>query len=218
MFRICALFVLALLASPANADFIGTLRVIDGDTFDVGKTRVRLFGVDAVELDQPCTNADGEDWACGTWVRAEVVKRYQGKLVSCQKVDQDRYGRVVARCAFKGRDIASDLVQDGIVGAYAKYSSDYLEDEKAAAVAGRGLWASTAQLPSEFRATKARAQGTAAPNADCAIKGNISKSGKIYHMPHNRDYARTGISMRKGEKWFCSEAEARLAGWRAARN
>jgi len=218
MFRFCFLFVLALLASPANADFIGTVRVIDGDTIVVGATRVRLHGVDAVELDQPCFNADGDEWECGKWVRAEVVKRYQGKMVTCDPIELDRYGRTVAKCRFNGQDIGESLVSDGIIGAYAKYSHDYLDEEKAAAVAGRGLWASTSQLPSEFRATKARAQGTAAPNAECVIKGNISKSGKIYHMPHNRDYARTGISQRKGERWFCSESEARLAGWRAARN
>jgi len=218
MLRICTLFVLALLASPANADFIGTLRVIDGDTFDVGTTRVRLFGVDAVELDQPCFDSEGDEWACGTWVRSEVVKRYQGKLVHCQQGDVDRYGRVVASCSHKGRDIASELVQDGIVGAYAKYSSDYLEDEKAAAVAGRGLWASTSMRPSEFRSTKVKARNTVVPEDNCVIKGNISTSGKIYHMPHNRDYAKTRISVRKGEQWFCTETEAHQAGWRAARN
>lgn len=218
MLRICTLFVLALLANPAAADFIGTVHVVDGDTMHVGETRVRLHGIDAVELDQTCTNADGAEWECGKWVRAEVVKRYQGKMVSCQTIDMDRYGRTVAKCAFKGQDIGADLVWDGLVGSYAKYSSDYLDEEKAAAIAGRGLWASTAMLPSEFRAVKAKAQGSVAPDPACNIKGNISKSGKIYHMPHNRDYERTGITLRKGEKWFCSETEARTAGWRAARN
>ena len=52
----------------------------------------------------------------------------------------------------------------------------------------------------------------------CRIKGNISRnSGKrIYHMPGDRDYAPTRISVERGERWFCSESEARSAGWRRA--
>lgn len=49
----------------------------------------------------------------------------------------------------------------------------------------------------------------------CRIKGNISSKGeRIYHTPKSRWYSRTKISTSKGERWFCSEAEARKAGWR----
>ncbi len=51
-------------------------------------------------------------------------------------------------------------------------------------------------------------------NTSCLIKGNISSSGKIYHMPGGQFYDRTVINTSKGEKWFCSEAEAQSAGWR----
>ena len=49
----------------------------------------------------------------------------------------------------------------------------------------------------------------------CDIKGNISKSGKLYHLPGGKGYARTKIN-RKGERWFCTEEEAREAGWSKA--
>ena len=54
---------------------------------------------------------------------------------------------------------------------------------------------------------------------DCRIKGNIStQSGeRIYHVPGGQFYDRTGITTSKGERWFCSEAEARAAGWRRSR-
>ena len=54
---------------------------------------------------------------------------------------------------------------------------------------------------------------------DCRIKGNIStQSGeRIYHVPGGQYYGRTGITTSKGERWFCSEAEARAAGWRRSR-
>ena len=50
------------------------------------------------------------------------------------------------------------------------------------------------------------------------IKGNVSRDGKrIYHAPGQQYYDDTRISLSKGERWFCSEAEAEAAGWRKAR-
>ena len=54
----------------------------------------------------------------------------------------------------------------------------------------------------------------AAPGT-CRIKGNISWNGKrIYHLPSGRYYAATKINEGKGERRFCSESEAKNAGWR----
>lgn len=57
---------------------------------------------------------------------------------------------------------------------------------------------------------------SALPGAGCNIKGNISfnTGERIYHVPGQVYYHDTTISMRHGERWFCSEAEARRAGWR----
>lgn len=54
------------------------------------------------------------------------------------------------------------------------------------------------------------------PAPGCAIKGNVSinTGERIYHVPGQRYYAETRISPRHGERWFCSEVEARAAGWR----
>lgn len=54
---------------------------------------------------------------------------------------------------------------------------------------------------------------------DCDIKGNISinTGERIYHVPGQEHYWETKISPQYGERWFCSEAEARAAGWRRAR-
>ena len=53
-------------------------------------------------------------------------------------------------------------------------------------------------------------------SADCKVKGNVSiNSGeRIYHVPGQLHYTETKIDARYGERWFCSEAEARSAGWR----
>ena len=53
----------------------------------------------------------------------------------------------------------------------------------------------------------------------CNIKGNISLSSgeHIYHMPSQEYYDETQIDFSKGERWFCSESEARSAGWRKSK-
>jgi hypothetical protein len=50
----------------------------------------------------------------------------------------------------------------------------------------------------------------------CAIKGNITENGHIYHMPWSPWYGRVKVDPAQGERWFCSEAEAKSAGWRSA--
>lgn len=53
---------------------------------------------------------------------------------------------------------------------------------------------------------------------DCDIKGNINSSGEhIYHTRESPSYSRTKINTAKGERWFCTAAEAEAAGWRAPR-
>jgi endonuclease YncB( thermonuclease family) len=54
-------------------------------------------------------------------------------------------------------------------------------------------------------------------NTGCRIKGNISQNGRIYHVPGSPSYEQTKIDESKGERWFCSEVEARAGGWRAPR-
>lgn len=52
----------------------------------------------------------------------------------------------------------------------------------------------------------------------CVIKGNIASDGeRIYHVPGGQFYDVTKISVAKGERWFCSEADAVAAGWRKSK-
>ena len=216
MLRFCAVFVLCLLPQFAAADPNGRIRVIDGDTWDVGGDRVRLFGIDAPETDQTCQRPNGDVWACGQWVSQQVRQQYDGKSADCTALDTDRYGRIVARCAVGGEDAGRTMVSKGLAFAYRKYSMDYDLDEKVAAVNDLGLHASQVQSPAQFR--KTRSKGRIPPDPNCKIKGNISSKGvKIYHAPGQVDYERTGINLAKGERWFCSDREAKQAGWRRAK-
>ena len=59
---------------------------------------------------------------------------------------------------------------------------------------------------------------TAAENDACNIKGNVNTRGeRIYHVPGQEYYDETRIVAAHGERWFCSEEEARAAGWRKSK-
>lgn len=86
------------------------------------------------------------------------------------------------------------------------------------------MWAGGFQAPWEWRAERRESAAAPAPlvsttsSGKCNIKGNISRKGeRIYHVPGQKYYAKTQINERQGERWFCSEEEARKAGWRKSK-
>ena len=205
----------------------GVASVIDGDTLEIRSQRIRLFGIDAPESGQSCTDADGQSYRCGQRASLALSDRIGRSPVTCHQHDTDRYGRVVAVCMLGNLDLNGWMVREGHALAYRKYSTAYMAGESVARHEQRGLWAGDFMAPWDWRKdvrNKPKTQDREAPDkkgavGTCNIKGNISRrSGdRIYHMPGQNHYARTRISPGKGERWFCSEAEARAAGWRRAR-
>ncbi len=193
MLRIWSVFVLLLAAAPALAGPQGRIHVIDGDTFDVGGTRVRLHGVDAPESKQTCQTEQGVAWGCGQWVNAQVRGLFEGKRARCTAVDTDRYGRVVAKCAVNGVDMGEEIVASGLAFAYRKYSWDYDLTEKQAAVADRGLHASRVQTPAQYRKTRTKGAHSAGRMPDqgqyLEIGPNLSHAGARALRAHR--YQRT---------------------------
>ena len=116
--------------------------------------KIRLFGIDAPEMDQYCERPDGSDWDCGRWSRDEVRRILKGRDLRCVEQDIDRYGRMVARCFLGDQDLAEQLARAGVVFSYPQYSRDYIAVEKLAQAAKRGLWAAKTLAPAEFRRQK----------------------------------------------------------------
>jgi len=213
-------FILALfiIATPALADIIGTARIIDGDTIDIEGQRIRLHGIDAPETFQTCI-ADDVSWPCGRHSTAALVEFIDASPVRCEGEDADRYGRTIAVCYVRGVDIEAWMVANGWAMAYRKYSLDYVDEETAAQDAQAGLWSGEFVPPWAWRRGE-RLQAVTVPDSasECTIKGNVSSSGeRIFHVPDAQHYEETRISEQKGERWFCTEAEAIAAGWRKAR-
>lgn len=191
----------------------GTAKVSDGDSLHIGAVSLRLFGIDAPERGQKC-DLDGAPWPCGTWARDVLEQAIAGQTLRCQPVETDRYGRTVATCVTAGGDLGRQMVLNGAAAAYTRYSDRYLGEEALARAAGRGIWGGRMVAPQDHRTGLTEAD-TLAPDG-CQIKGNISTNGRIYHLPGQRDYARTRINLRKGEAWFCTIPDARAAGFRPA--
>ena len=135
--------------------------------------------------------------------------------VACEGRDQDRYGRVVGVCWVGGEDVNAWMVAAGWAFAYRKYSVRYVAEEMAAKAAKRGVWGGDMVAPWDWRRGKrlVHTGTTATESGRCSIKGNISTGGeRIYHVPGGRFYDQTRIDTSRGERWFCSEAEAQGGG------
>ena len=206
----------------SNSALVGRASVIDGDTLEIHGQRVRLIGIDAPESDQACLNATGQSWRCGQRAALALADRIDAATVTCEGNERDRYGRLLAVCKARGEDLGAWIVKEGLALAYRRYSTTYIGQEDAARTARRGMWAGTFVPPWDWRAQgqgqQAPAPAQALQAGSCVIKGNISSSGeRIYHLPGGKWYDETKISESKGERWFCSEAEAQAAGWRRSK-
>ncbi len=202
--------------APLNGVIIGPARVIDGDTIEINATRIRLEGIDAPETAQTCQDKNTVTWHCGEAASKALAALTARHEVTCVSRARDKYGRLLAICALPGvRDINAYMVEQGLAWAFIKYSNSYVDQETRAKFAQRGIWQGVAQTAWDFRANRWAQVAEISPQG-CAIKGNVSRSGHVYHMPWSPWYDRVVMRPEKGTRWFCSEAEAEAAGWRSA--
>ncbi|TPJ88043.1 thermonuclease family protein [Mesorhizobium sp. B2-5-4] len=218
------------LVGPKPAPIAGVASVIDGDTIEVHGQRIRFNGIDAPESRQYCSDAKGFDYPCGHR-SAEALDAFLAvsKPVQCTFVSWDRYHRFVGDCRrADGANVAAWMVEHGQALDWPRYSHGaYAEQQGKASAAKVGLWVGTFQAPWDWRAANAdKVEVVSTPStgfgllgSGCSIKGNISvNSGEhIYHLPGQEHYDETVVTPSKGERWFCTEGEARAAGWRKAR-
>ncbi len=129
----------------------GGFTAIDGDSLRKGEREYRLHGIDAPELHQTCTRADGGSFACGRAARDHLRSLVRGKTLDCDILETDRYGRLVAECRAGTLDINREMVRSGWAIAYRRHGSDHVDAEADARQAGRGLWQGTFETPERWR-------------------------------------------------------------------
>lgn len=200
---------------PADIAVRGAARVVDGDTLDVGGTRVRLEGIDAPENGQTCSRKLIGTWKCGAAATKALQEMVAGREVQCASRGADKYGRTLGICWADGIELNERMVREGHAWAFVKYSASYVEAEKDARASARGIFATDNEPAWVYRTNHWKQAEQVAPEG-CAIKGNVTRNGHIYHMPWSPWYARVQVDAARGERWFCSESEAIAAGWRAA--
>jgi endonuclease YncB( thermonuclease family) len=195
----------------------GVAQVLDGDTIQIGLTRIRFYGIDAFESEQMCKTSEDNVYGCGGRATRALTEKIEGQLVTCVPKGKDAYDRQLALCRIESTNLSSWMARNGHALAYTKYAYDYISDEAYAQKHKEGAWGGSFQVPWEFRQSRPRGAAEAqrssvAPSANCTIKGNVNKDGKrIYHLQDDPYYART-----KPENWFCSTGEAEAAGFRRA--
>jgi endonuclease YncB( thermonuclease family) len=111
--------------------------IADGDTINQVRVIYRLWGIDAPEIKQDCP--DG--WPAGRMAATRLLALIQGKTVTCQAKDTDRYGRTVAICRTSGEDLGAIMVREGMAWAFVRYSRDYVEQEAQAKAERLGIHA-----------------------------------------------------------------------------
>ncbi len=194
--------------------------MVDGDTIDVlidgSEQRLRYIGINTPETVDPRRPVE----CFGREASERNRQLVEGRTVGLERdvSETDRFGRLLRYVWLEGEMVNAALVAEGYATATTfppdvKYADTFAAMEAEARAAGRGLWGDACAAPSPPPAAGAcEYSGTSKP----VIKGNISiRTGeKIYHVPGGYYYDDTVISEAKGERWFCTEAEAVAAGWR----
>ncbi len=189
--------------------------IVDGDTIKVRvgtKTEtVRIIGLNTPERGQ-CYYQQAS-----SKMQSLAQSRYVRIERDYSQTNRDKYGRLLRHVHLTdGRVAAKVMIEQGFGREYTyakayRYRNGFIKAQKSAQSKRLRMWSACAK---PVTVKKPTTQTT----SSCKIKGNISSSGeKIYHVPGQRHYSITVITPSKGERWFCTETQARNAGWRKSK-
>ncbi len=197
----------------------GRPTVLSGDIIRISGTTIRLAGIEAPEPTQKCMGANKKPWGCGEAARSAMDRIVKAKTVRCDLSGTDEAGRSLGTCLTvntgTSQNVAEELVRAGAVFASGGLFSSLSGIEADARAKKIGLWKGEAERPAEYRASLWDTAAKTSPD-NCPIKGIVSGEAKSYVLPWQSEYGGTKVRLTKGERWFCSEAEAQAAGWKSA--
>jgi endonuclease YncB( thermonuclease family) len=128
--------------AAADDTITGPGHAIGPDIIMVNKQRVILLGIDAPEQGQPCQ--DGNTiWTCAETAFAVLDQLVKAGPVTCQLVGRpDPFNRRGGICTVNGKDVAGEMVSQGLALAYPhdKQSALYIVQQKQAQATKAGLW------------------------------------------------------------------------------
>lgn len=92
---------------------VGRARIVDGDTVTIQNIQIRLFGIDAPELNHPY----------GQIAKKALQRICVGQTVNAEILEKDDHGRTVAICRLDdGRDLSAEMVKQGLAIDWPKFS------------------------------------------------------------------------------------------------
>ncbi len=134
----------------------GSATVIHAHLFYIGGRYIRLFGVDAPDNDQICSDANGASYNCGeeaaSWVRGWI----DNNLIDCYLLKVEPKGQDSAVCTWGDYDIGAALVGAGWALTNYRESDIYRPYEAKAKSESSGLWQGTFFAPEDWRDIKRR--------------------------------------------------------------
>jgi endonuclease YncB( thermonuclease family) len=192
------------------------VRVFDGDTVQIGNTVYNLVGIDAPELGQMC-DAHGHIQRCGLAAAYQLRKMLDlGKTsLKCQRLDVKEPGSAaLASCALGEEDVSLAMLQGGHAVVKPDAPPNYVAAQAQAKGAELGIWGSKFVPPAEWRQGRRLAMEDKEGHEACVIKGISEKGRRLYFGPLDDVYDKIDIAASPEGRTFCTEEEARLAGWR----
>lgn len=134
--------------SSANAP----LKIVDGDSFEIGSERIRLMGLDAPEYTQSCKNDKKEKYPCGKTSLDFLTNLIGNNDIKCESHKKDKYDRHLSTCYVNNKDINAELVKNGYAIVYLE--SNYQKEQEFAKKHKLGLWNGKFIHPRLFRSLK----------------------------------------------------------------
>jgi endonuclease YncB( thermonuclease family) len=237
--------ILILAIFTASQSFAASPAVRDAGTIDVGEVTYRLDGIDAPAFDQVCIDDHADSWACGVEARDELVRLIGDREVRCEDLGPDATYKKwhMGICTVDGETTSLNqlLVRKGFaLNRDSSAPGRFGDDEADAKNERRGLWKGCFVAPQEFRAWRkdsALLGGACRADKDreirealfpyepvmpsgCNVKGKYALRARvtgnvgIYHVQACRSYP----ALTRPDRWFCSEDDAKAAGFRKAYN
>jgi endonuclease YncB( thermonuclease family) len=120
----------------------GQLCLVDGATFSIGPTWVRLDGLKAPSMGRFCSRDTSKPNCKFAAISVDALADLLVNGVACQAMKTETRGRWLATCKLPdGRDLGTEIVRLGFACAATAISSRYAEVETQARTQMRGLWA-----------------------------------------------------------------------------
>ncbi|MFI4987389.1 MAG: thermonuclease family protein [Alphaproteobacteria bacterium] len=145
-----------LAAAPSRAEDTAVVRgaaaVIDATHLDIAGRRFKLYGIDAPDIDETCSDAAGKDYPCGIQARAALAELIKDGTVACLPRGVDQSNEPLGACSVGKLDLAQALIDAGWAIADRARTLYYEKAEEQARTTQHGLWQGPFVPPAAWRA------------------------------------------------------------------